>query len=864
MTEREEDEPTRVGGDSAADDGPSPLENELTLSPSQARSDSVRSGALSAPSMPETIGEYRIISLLGQGGMGVVWEAEQRHPRRRVALKVLQHRFLGDEVHARMFRREADTLGRLRHPSIAAIYESGTTADGDDFLAMELVHGDTLNTWLRSRSRTLSPEELVLRLRLFQTICGAVHYAHQKGVIHRDLKPGNVIVSREGAEGEPPALKVLDFGLARILDPDIQGASMLTEVGVIKGTIAYMSPEQASGGTASIDVRTDVYALGVILYEMLSDELPYTLDKASVVNALSSVIHTAPRPLRQSWKGIKPLDADVETIAMKALEKEPDQRYGSAAAFAEDIERYLGSEPIVARAPTAMYRARKFVRRHRYGVAAAAAVVLALVAAVVGTTTGLVRARRAEAEASRQAVSARKARDEASQQAQLALGTVYDVVTAADETLSRRPDMGPLRKQLLEIAMKNLDKISRDAATSKTADRTMGVALQRMGSFYTLYGSVDETSKIFQRSLEIFQRLMQEDPNQDWNAFDAAISYDELGELLREVGPDPRITFDYYRKSLEIRKRVLAEPRSPEPNTIRRLRAMGVSGIKLANLSLDVGTPQDAKRYAEDTLAAMKSANLKDPKDVMLIREVEAGALLALVPAQAHLGEEAAALRSSAEGEAACQSLIRADPADPSPKKDLGRVQQAAGDLEIELGRPGEAVNALEEALQTFRSLSEKDPQNPELVWYQTNAGESLAVAQSLVGNASESRRLLEKCLAARVRFVGDDPHNINREIELMIVKARLGQCDEASRMASRVQEFAPHHPGKLFGAARALALCAHGPQASAFAERSLEALRQAAAGGFKDAYAVRTSPDFAALRDLRGYRDLVTEISRH
>src|SRR5262249_14976822 len=146
---------------------------------SQARKEPAPPPSPHARPMPESIGDYRIIGLLGQGGMGVVWEAEQPNPRRRVALKVLQQRFLGDEVHARMFRREAETLGRLKRPSIAAIYESGTTPDGHDFLAMELVYGDTLSEWLRGRSRSLSREELVFRLRLFQSICTAVHYAHQ-------------------------------------------------------------------------------------------------------------------------------------------------------------------------------------------------------------------------------------------------------------------------------------------------------------------------------------------------------------------------------------------------------------------------------------------------------------------------------------------------------------------------------------------------------------------------------------------------------------------------------------------------------------------------------------------------------------
>ena len=864
MTARDEDEPTQAG-DGSPTENAIPLEHRATLSDARSDGEKAAGERPSARPMPESIGDYRVIALLGQGGMGVVWEAEQRNPRRPVALKVLRQGLIGDEIHARMFRREAETLGLLKHPSIAAIYESGTTQDGHDFLAMELVRGETLGAWLRGRPAVLSPDELVFRLRLFQTICGAVHYAHQKSVIHRDLKPGNIVVSGENSDGELPALKILDFGLARIVDADRPGGSVLTEIGVIKGTLAYMSPEQARGDAAAIDVRTDVYALGVILYEMLSGQRPYDVDTASVVNALRAIAEAKPLPLSRAWRGSKPLDADVETIVMKTLEKDPEHRYGSAEALSEDIERYLESQPIVARAPSAMYRVRKFVRRHRSGVAVAAALALALVAAVVGTTTGLVRARRAEAEASRQAASARKARDEASQQARLALGTVYDVVTAADEALMKRPDTAPLRKQVLGIAMKNLDKISRDAATSKTADRTMGVALQRMGSFYGLYGTIDEAAGVYRRSLEIFERLMKEEPDQDWNPFDAAISYDELGELLRETGPDPRVIFENYRKSLELRNRVVEQPRSPEPDMVRRIRAVGVSGVKLATLSLEVGNPQDAKQYAEGALRTVKaSAAPKDPKEANSLREAETGLLYPLASALAHLGDEAAARRRFAEGTALEQVLIRADPDNPAQKRELGQIQLAMGDMELALGRYADSLRAFEDARRTFRYLSEKDPQNPELVWFQANVEESLATAQALLGNAAESRRLLESCLKARQRFAGESD-NINRKIELMLTKARLGACEEASRIADHVAEFAPRHPGKLFAAARALALCAgsRDPQASAFAEKGLATLRQAAANGFKDAYAVKTSPDLTALRGLSGYSDLVAQLSR-
>ena len=185
--------------------------------------------------------------------MGTVWEAEQSQPRRRVALKIMRRDHVVDELHARMFRREAESLGRLRHPNIAAIYESGHTEDGHDFFAMELVPGVTLDVWLAGRPTLVDSDELKLRLGLFRSICDAVHYAHQRGVIHRDLKPSNIIVTDEGVSSgagsaAKPSLtiKILDFGLARISDADI-AATLVSEIGVIKGTLQYMSPEQARG-----------------------------------------------------------------------------------------------------------------------------------------------------------------------------------------------------------------------------------------------------------------------------------------------------------------------------------------------------------------------------------------------------------------------------------------------------------------------------------------------------------------------------------------------------------------------------------------------------------------------------------------
>jgi tetratricopeptide (TPR) repeat protein/predicted Ser/Thr protein kinase len=328
------------------------------------------------------LGKYRILHIVGEGGMGVVYQAEQDHPRRIVALKVIKAGVPSGEL-LRRFERESEVLARLQHPGIAQIYEAGaaeTSFGQQPYFAMEFIRGVPLPEY--AESHRLSTRQ---RLELLAKVSDAVEHAHQRGIIHRDLKPGNILVDETG---QP---KILDFGVARVTDSDLQ-ATRQTDIGQLVGTLAYMSPEQVTGDPLELDTRSDVYALGVILYELLANRAPYQLSHQlpEAVRAIREEDPTRLSSISRAYRG------DVETIVSKALEKDKGRRYSSAAALADDIRRYLADQPITARPASTSYQLRKFARRHKALVGGVAAVFIVLVAGTVVSTWQAVRARRAE------------------------------------------------------------------------------------------------------------------------------------------------------------------------------------------------------------------------------------------------------------------------------------------------------------------------------------------------------------------------------------------------------------------------------------------------------------------------------------
>jgi non-specific serine/threonine protein kinase/serine/threonine-protein kinase len=524
---------------------------------------------------PDRIGRYQIRGILGRGGMGTVYEAQQENPRRGVALKVIRAGVASERM-LRRFEHEAQLLGRLQHPGIAQIFEAGTAEiDGpgrgaQPFFAMEFVQGRPITE--HANHHGLSTRQ---RLELFTNVCQAIEHAHQKGVIHRDLKPANVLVSDTG---QP---KVLDFGVARATDSDIQTTTLRTDVGQLIGTVPFMSPEQVAGDSALLDARSDVYSLGVLSYELLTGRLPYDLSGKSIPEAARIIREDTPTPLSAANRTLR---GDLETIISKALEKEKDRRYQSAAELAVDIQRYLSNTPILARPPSAAYQLRKLIGRHKLPFALVAALFVLMTSFGVWMSLLYRNAEQLRVAAEQERTEALDARDrehDARVTAEHAANKVKRVHSFFNQILATgAPSTGrpvTMREALDKAAEKVEEELHAYPLAESTSRMTIGKAYHALGEYdlaevqlrralklrldvfegehkfiaaseYYLActlratGEHEEAARLLERALETRRRLLAaEDPHLAQTMGALADSYRQLGKqfeadrLLREA-----------------------------------------------------------------------------------------------------------------------------------------------------------------------------------------------------------------------------------------------------------------------------------------------------------------------------------------
>lgn len=496
---------------------------------------------------PDVIGNYRFVQKLGEGGMGEVYEAEQTEPiRRRVALKIIKWGMDTKQVVAR-FESERQALALMNHPNIAKVFDAGATEKGRPFFVMECVKGVPVTEYC-DKHRYNNRQ----RLELFIQVCEGIQHAHQKGIIHRDIKASNVLVMIQDGK---PVPKIIDFGVAKATAQRLTEKSVFTEMGQLIGTPEYMSPEQAEMTGLDIDTRSDVYSLGVLLYELLVGVLPFESEDLRSVgfDEIRRKIREEepPKPsTRLTTPGFdtahalksrqtdlstleKQLKGELDWITMMAMAKDRTQRYASASELAADVMRYLKHEPVVAGPPSATYRLRKYVRRHKVGVAAGALVMAAMIFGITGTTIGLLKAVKAE----------KKARDEAETAQQVSdflvdLFRVSDPSEARGNTITAR-----------EVLDKGAGRIEEELEKQPKIQTRL---MDTIGMVYNNLGLYDQATSLLERALEIRRSFLGNEH------LEVSDSLHSLGVLIYSKGDFPTAE-RLFREALSVRRKLLGD-----------------------------------------------------------------------------------------------------------------------------------------------------------------------------------------------------------------------------------------------------------------------------------------------------------------
>jgi serine/threonine protein kinase/tetratricopeptide (TPR) repeat protein len=697
------------------------------------------------------VGPYKLLEQIGEGGMDSVWMAEQTEPiQRRVAVKVVKEGMDSRQVLAR-FEAERQALALMEHPNIARVLDAGRTPSGRPYFVMELVKGQPITHYCDKERLGVRQ-----RLELFGDVCRAVQHAHQKGIIHRDLKPSNVLVAPYDGR---PVVKVIDFGVAKATGQRLTDKTLFTGFGALVGTPEYMSPEQAEVNNQDIDTRSDIYSLGVLLYELLTGSTPLTrkrLKESALLEVLRVIREEEPpRPstrLSESKETLASISVQRQTdpakltrlvrgeldwIVMKALEKDRGRRYETANGFALDVQRYLADEPVQACPPSAWYRLRKFARRHRGPVLAVGIVLLALVAGIVGTAWGLVQAR--------QAAAAEKTANDLTNKRLVQIEKGNEIMTSIFVDLNIqevKQGAQPLEAVLAERLVTAAAQLEGDSVGEPLA---VAALQSRLGASLTSLGFPDRAIPILQRSRETRQEALGPDHA------DTLVSASKLAQAYLDAGkPDLALPI-----CEETRMRMAATLGPDHLETLRSMNNLAEAYLGLRKLDLAVPLFEETLRVKKAKLGADHSSTLSSMNNLAVAYE-EAGKLDLAMP----LKKEAFELRKAKFGPD--------DPATIISMNNLAQGYRAAGRID-------QALPLFEESLRL--NTTRCGPDHPSTLTSMNN----LAYCYADAGKLDLALPLYEKALPRMKAKLGrDHPNTLSCMLGLALAYVRAGKLDLA------------------------------------------------------------------------------------